>query len=305
MSIPTNSVLMIRPLAFGSNLETAESNDFQSLEFKQDPTLLQTIVLKEFDSVVNTLKNETIDVLIYQDIPHPPKPDSIFPNNWFCTLPDKRMFVFPMHCKSRRLERRSDLLRDLILSKKYLYNDSLLKFEDEGRALEGTGSLVFDHTTKTAYAALSKRTDPAVLTEFSKISGYSIISFQAFGPSNKPVFHTNMILTVGPTFAIIGSDCIHQDNIDSVVGSLKDNGKKILKLSNEQIFKSFAGNTLALSRKDGQVILVMSKRAHDCLSQKDIITLNNDFGCRIVSMPVSTIETIGGGGVRCMLAELN
>lgn len=304
MNLPANSVLMIRPLAFSFNSETAESNEFQYQQFNQELDLSQLLALKEFDSLANVLVKETIDVLIYQDTPHPPKPDAIFPNNWFCTLPDKRMFVFPMYAKSRQNERRLDLLHDLAVSRGYFYNDSLLKFEYEGRALEGTGSLVFDHPAKTAYAALSKRTDPYVLTKFSEISGYSIVHFRAFGSSGKPVFHTNMALTIGPTFAIIGSDCIHQDDAPVVLRSLKEAGKKILKLNNKQIFTYFAGNTLVLSRKDGKLILVMSKGARDSLDSYQLRTITEDFGCHIVSVPVSTIEKVGGGGVRCMLTEL-
>lgn len=298
------TVVMVRPKAFGFNPETAASNPFQKAAPGLDPCRVQALAEKEFDGAVAALEAEGVKVLVFEDTDSPKKPDAVFPNNWFCTLPGGRLFTFPMASESRRRERRDDVLSYLARACGYSLNDSLVALEGEGKALEGTGSLVFDHGARLAYAALSPRTDEGALLRFEALSGYRVAPFRTQGPGGKPVYHTNVVMTVGPTFAIIGADCIHPEDRGYVLGVLARSGKTLLTLTNGQLFNGFAGNMLALKGQGDKPLLVMSAAARAALTNADVKTILDDFGCRIAAMPIPTIETVGGGSVRCMLAEV-
>ncbi|HXV73906.1 MAG TPA: arginine deiminase-related protein [Sphingomonadales bacterium] len=298
------TVVMVRPHAFNFNPETAASNPFQKPLRGLDPCQAQALALKEFDKAVAALEAAGVKALVFEDTDKPAKPDAVFPNNWFCTLPCGRLFTFPMVNKTRRSERRDDILSYLVRTQGYALEDSLVKLEGEGRALEGTGSLVFDHGARLAYAALSPRTNEIALKRFEALSGYMAVPFRTTGPDGKPVYHTNVVMTLGPTFAAVGAECIHPQDRDYVLGVLARSGKKILRFSSEQIFTAFAGNMLVLKGREGKPLLVMSEAARTSLTNAEVKILFDDFGCGIASIPIPTIERLGGGSVRCMLAEV-
>lgn len=304
-----NTVLMVRPAAFGFNPETAGSNAFQ----KSLPDLtsgeVQELALSEFDNLALRLKRAGVKVLVFDDLESPKTPDAVFPNNWFCTMPTGDLFTFPMESPTRRHERRDDILS--ILSKDYGYvlNRKLEIFEGQGKALEGTGSLILDHNNKLAYAAISSRTDKEALLSFEAISGYLVVPFRANGPDGEPIYHTNVMMALGPDFALIGTDTIENEDRDYVLGVLERSEKAILELTNRQIFENFAGNMLCLAGKGAKKgeksrVLVMSKTAEKSLSNAQRDRIIGDFNCQIVSSAIPTIERLGGGSARCMLAEI-
>jgi len=299
-----NTVIMVRPKAFGFNPETAASNAFQHEEKALSFEDIQKEALKEFDGFAAALMAAGVKVLIFEDEKSPKTPDAIFPNNWFCTLPTGQAFTFPMAAKTRRLERRSDILT--ALEEKYGYEvDRFLEpFEKGGRALEGTGSLVLDHKNRLAYAAISPRTDKKALLAFEALSGYLAVPFRANGPDGAPIYHTNVMMALGPDFAIIGADTLDKAEKGYVLGVLEKSGKKVLTLTNDQVFTSFAGNMLCLRGKGGQRLLVMSQAAEKSLTNAQRDRIMGDFNCAIISSPLALIERLGGGSARCMLAEV-
>jgi hypothetical protein len=299
-----STVVMVRPAAFGFNRETAASNAFQKAPAGLDPCRLQAEALAEFDRAVAMLEAEGVNVLVFEDTALPRKPDAVFPNNWFGTLPTGALYTFPLLSPARRAERRDDILSYLARTHGYGLDQSLLTFEGEGKALEGTGSLVFDHGARLAFAALSPRTDEGALKRFEALSGYRVVPFRTEGPGGKPVYHTNVVMTVGPAFAVVGAECIHPKDRAYVLGVLARAGKAVLKLTNQQVFDAFAGNMLALKGKGDKPLLVMSAAARAALTNAQVKTLLDDFGCRITAIPIPTIEKVGGGSVRCLLAEV-
>lgn len=302
--ILANTVLMVRPAAFGFNPETAGSNAFQ----KPLPDLtsgeIQELALAEFDNFALKLRRAGVNVVVFDDLPEPKTPDAIFPNNWFCTMPTGEMFTFPMESRVRRFERQNDILSTLTETYGYELNQKLEAFEGENKALEGTGSLILDHDSKLAYAAISSRTDKDALLSFEAASGYLVVPFRAFGPDGAAIYHTNVMMALGPDFVLIGTGTLANEDRNNVLGVLERSGKTILELSNKQIFENFAGNMLCLAGKGGQRLLVMSKAAEKSLTNAQRDRIMGDFNCQIVSSAIPTIERLGGGSARCMLAEV-
>lgn len=295
---------MVRPAAFGFNPETAASNAFQRQGEGLAPEAVQKRALAEFEAVLAALEREGVAVLTFDDIAEPRTPDAVFPNNWLAALPSGRLFTFPMESPTRRKERRDDIIAYLTRTCGYLFDNSLEAFEKLGQPLEGTGSLVLDHEAKLAYAALSSRTHEAPLKAFEASSGYTVVPFGTRGPDGKPVYHTNVVMTLAPGFAAIGADCIVDTDRERVLKALARSGRKVIKLSNQQLFEGFAGNMLALKGKGGKPLLVMSEAAKASLTNAQVKALLDDFGMNLVSIPIPTLEQIGGGSVRCMLAEV-
>ncbi|MFC2086623.1 citrulline utilization hydrolase CtlX [Bacteroidota bacterium] len=297
-------ILMIKPVNFGFNISTVETNVFQKnisdfLTCRQ----IQELALLEFENAVQILKKEGIEVIVYEDTFDPLTPDSIFPNNWFATFPDGNLLTFPMAVKNRANERRSDIIEDLKSRFRYKINRSLEVFENENLALEGTGSLVFAHFSKIGYAALSLRTNVKVIEAFSKITDYEIVTFQAFGPQQEPIYHTNVMMCMTDQFALIGTETISPEEREKVMESIKNLGKEIIILTNEQIYKHFAGNMIQLQNANDEKLLIMSSNAYQSLTQEQLELLSS-FNHKLVSIPVNMIETIGGGSIRCMIAEI-
>lgn len=302
MSQSTSHILMIRPVNFGFNEETAESNAFQ----QQDRTAGESVqekALTEFNNFVTVLKNNGVDVIVVDDTPAPYTPDSIFPNNWVSFHADGNIFLYPMQAENRRLERREDIINGLEDQFKVHHIVDLSRFEDEGKFLEGTGSMVLDRVNKIAYACLSPRTDRNVLDMFCQQTNYTAICFDAVDEKGKAIYHTNVMMCIGSKFAVICLDSVPNPHEKIILTtSVKTNGKGLIEISFEQM-NHFAGNMLEVQNKDGETLIVLSKTAYKSLNedQKNILT---KFG-KLLFSDISTIEKNGGGSARCMMAEVH
>jgi hypothetical protein len=290
---------MIRPSHFGFNEETALNNSFQTKIEGMPKEMIQELAIEEYENFVELLQDAAIEVLEFEDLPH--TPDAVFPNNWFSTFPNKQLFTYPMFSNIRRGERREDILQFLQKEFGYSLNTKLEKLEEENIFLEGTGSLVLDRENKLAFAAISPRTSPEALEAFAQLSGYKVIDFTAVGPAGEPIYHTNVIISVGDDFAFVGFDTIFEEDHAKIRAALK--GKTIIELSNDQVYNHFAGNMLGLQNQQGRRYLVMSAAAKRSLSKAQKTTIRS-LKLQIIAPALSIIETIGGGSARCMLAEL-
>lgn len=299
----TNKVLMVRPVAFGFNEETAVNNHYQK-KGNLSSYEIQEKALFEFDEMVSKLKNIGIDVKILQDTKTPHTPDSIFPNNWFSTHSDNTVILYPMFAKNRRLERREDLY-DIFENINEIKTLDYSQLENEGVFLEGTGSLVLDRKNKKAYCSLSERADERLLNIFCDDMGYKKIDFRSYqtvDTKRKLIYHTNVMMSIAENYAILCADAIdNKEERQKVIDELKANKKEIIYISEEQV-ENFLGNAIELKNKDGVSILVMSSTAYNILTekQKNIIEKYSV----ILPVDVKTIEKYGGGSARCMIAEL-
>ena len=299
-----HTVVMVRPAHFGFNPETEGSNTLQRRIAELSRGEIEEMVLHEFDRFVAVLKWAGVEVLVFDDTEKPETPDAIFPNNWFCTHPNGPLLTFPLESQTRRGERRDDILTQIAGASSAVLDRSLESAELAGKYLEGTGSLVLDHGNKLAYAALSTRTHGETLERYEKLSGYQGIPFKAYGPEGEPIYHTNVIMCLGPDFVILGADTIDAGDRGRILDLLKKTGKTVLKLTNQQVYQHFAGNMLCLAFTSGQRLLVMSNAANSSLTAAQRKQIELDFGCRILSSAIPTIERLGGGSARCMLAEV-
>jgi len=292
---------MIRPAAFGYNADTAGSNAFQ-----EQTTLVaedvQRRAVAEFDGVVAALKNARVEIVVFDDTPEPPKPDAVFPNNWVSFHPDGTVILYPMHAASRRSERRKDIIE--ALSVEFVINKiiDLSGYETHDRFLEGTGSIVFDHDNRLAYACLSPRTDEGLLAMVCERLGYTPSSFRANDRNGNPIYHTNVMMCIADRFAVVclGSITDARER-QAVAGALISSDRELVDISFDQM-SNFGGNMLALKSGNGHDLLVLSKRAYECLTieQREIIGRH----CEMLPFAIDTIETVGGGSARCMIAEL-
>jgi hypothetical protein len=296
-------VLMIRPVRFAGNPQTSASNRFQ-LTSSGAPHEVQAAALREFDTMVRSLRETGVNVHVFEDTPDPHTPDSIFPNNWVSFHADGTIVLYPMLAENRRLERRSELLNELSASGfRVAQLIDLTQYEQQGKFLEGTGSLVLDRVGRVAYACISPRTDLDVLGDFAQRLDYEIVAFEAFDAAGAPIYHTNVLMCIGARFAVICSACIREDERAAVVDTLRTTGREIVDLSMEQL-AAFAGNMLELRMPASGNVIAMSARAHDSLTAHQRRVLEARGG-PIVAVPIPTIETYGGGSVRCMLAEIH
>jgi hypothetical protein len=296
----TNHILMIRPVDFKFNEQTAGNNMFQIASSDSD---VQTQALKEFDGFVDLLRKNDVDVTVVDDTLQPETPDSIFPNNWVSFHEDGSVYLYPMFSENRRLERRRDILDGLKENFEVNHISDLSFYEQQYAFLEGTGSMVLDRTNKIAYACLSVRTDEEVLNNFCMLTGYQPVPFQAVDGSNFPIYHTNVMMCIGDRFAVICLDSIRNaEEKLNVSISLKSSGKEIIEISLEQMNK-FAGNMLQVANATGESLLVMSEQAYLSLNAEQITALEQYS--RIIYAPLYTIEKNGGGSARCMLAEIH
>jgi hypothetical protein len=293
---------MIRPVNFGFNEETAESNAFQQHD-KTGKDSVQESALTEFNNFVTVLKANGVDVITVDDTPEPYTPDSIFPNNWVSFHSNGDIYLYPMQAENRRLERREDIINGLEDKFKVHHIVDLSRFEDEGKFLEGTGSMVLDRENKIAYACLSPRTDRNVLDIFCEQEGYTAVCFDAVDEKGKAIYHTNVMMCIGSKFVVICLDSVPNPHEKVVLTeSIKNNGKELIDISFDQMNK-FAGNMLEVKNKDGETLIVLSKTAYKSLNdeQKDVLT---KFG-KLVFSDIGTIEKNGGGSARCMMAEVH
>ncbi|MFI5162005.1 MAG: citrulline utilization hydrolase CtlX [Sphingobacteriales bacterium] len=297
----TSTILMIRPVNFGFNEQTAGSNAFQNRNAEQQQ--VQDKALKEFDGLVELLRENGVEVIVVDDTPEPHTPDSIFPNNWVSFHSDGTVFLYPMMAENRRLERREDIVMGLEDEFKIKHVIDLSRFEHEHQFLEGTGSMVLDRENKIAYACLSPRTDKEVMDLFCKESGYKAVLFHAVDESGMDIYHTNVLMCIGSKFAVICLDSIKdEDEKNSVISILKLTHKDIIAITFTQM-NQFAGNMLELKNKAGDSLLVMSLNAYNSLSSDQKTALERY--CRLLYADINTIENNGGGSARCMIAEVH
>jgi len=296
----TQSVFMVRPFGFAANQETRHSNFFQKITEHNENQA--TLALTAFNDYVDALTQAGIDVTVIEDTGGQETPDALFPNNWIALLGDGSLFTFPMEAKNRRRERRQDIITQLANDFVVERQIDLSAHELAGRFLEGTGSLILDHRHKLAYACRSSRTSPEVAREFERHSGYQIVWFEAADRHNRPIYHTNVMLSVGAEYAIVCLESIRNETQKSaLIASLTRSGKTIIDVSFAQM-EAFACNVLELRAKDGHPVYAMSTRAWANFTPKQQ-TLIGSYA-RLALGPIDIIEDLGGGGARCMLAEI-
>jgi hypothetical protein len=307
MNQTTNSILMIRPVAFRMNEQTAVNNYYQKVLDGLSPETVNAKAQEEFDTFVNKLRIVGIDVLVVNDTIEPNTPDSIFPNNWISFHESGDVVMYPMFAENRRQERREDIL-ELLEDKGFEMNEFITDYssaEEDGFFLEGTGSIVLDRENGKAYCALSPRADEELFIEFCEDFDMNPIIFESFQTVNgerKLIYHTNVMMCIGDTFAVICADCIDdKKERKMVLDSLKSDGKEIILITEAQM-SNFAGNMLELMGSDERRYLVMSNSAHQSLTKKQIAQLEEHV--TILSSSLDTIEACGGGSARCMMAEI-
>ena len=299
---------MIRPHAFGYNPETAATNTFQR---PQDPRTTADAAAQaraEFERLAQALSSEGIDVCALDDTTQPAKPDAVFPNNWLSFHDDGTLVLYPMQSVSRRLERRPEVIDAVVkrLNFKVSHLIDLTHHERQGRFLEGTGSLVLDHAQRVAYACTSPRTDAELVAEWARELKYEAVIFQATNRAGAPLYHTNVLMCIGERAVVIGSGAIAPGDRERVLTRLRASDREIIEIGHDEI-ERFAGNMLELGTWDEALgdsrVLVMSDTARRALTPELFAQLS---GCTdtVLAVPVPTIEKIGGGSVRCMLAEV-
>jgi hypothetical protein len=295
----TSTVLMIRPVHFAYNAETAVNNKFQVAGNEE---AAQAKALEEFDVFVEKLRSNDIDVTVVNDTPEPHSPDSIFPNNWISFHENGTIVLYPMYAANRRAERKQHVL-DVINTKFNVVNKiDLTTYEQLSIFLEGTGSMVLDRDNKIAYACISERTNIQLLEDWCKQFGHTSCSFKATDANGDEIYHTNVMMCVADKYAVICLDSIsNSTEREAVTDMITKTGKEIIAISVDQM-NCFAGNMLQLQNRKGEKILVMSQQAYDALSYQQISGLEKYN--RIVSAGLNSIEINGGGSARCMIAEV-
>ena len=295
----TPHILMIRPVNFGFNAETAVNNAFQVAG--QDAQAQQK-AQKEFDDFAGILRNNGVDVTIVNDTPEPHTPDSIFPNNWISFHADGTVCLYPMFAENRRKERKPQVLAKM--KERFIVSRTLdfTHYEKDQLFLEGTGSMVLDRDLKIAYACLSPRTDKTVLLEWCRAMDYQPIVFEAVDAGGKPVYHTNVLMCVADRYVVICLDSLPQEAERELVrNTIDQSGKELIDITLEQM-NQFAGNMLQVASVQGETLLVMSTRAYESLTPEQVNRLRSYN--RIIHAPLHIIEINGGGSARCMMAEV-
>ena len=299
----TKNILMIEPVSFNYNAETALNNYFQKTDANFSKYQIQKKALEEFNNFVKLLRSKQVNVHVIKDTIQPLTPDSIFPNNWISFHSNGEVLLYPMFANNRRLERRTDIIEQL--QNEYFVSEvkSLVHYEDKSIFLEGTGSMILDRTNKICYASISLRTNKSIVLDFCDQLNYKPVlfnSFQDVDGKRLPIYHTNVMMCVASDFAIVCLDAIDsQDEKNSVVNSLITTNKEIIQISELQANK-FAGNMLQV--QGDKKYLIMSQSAFNILSEKQIQKIESY--CSILYSDLKTIEKFGGGSARCMMAEI-
>ena len=306
MNQTTNSILMIRPVAFRLNEQTAVNNYYQKVIDGSLPETVNAKAQQEFDAFVAKLTAVGVDVIVVEDTLNPDTPDSIFPNNWISFHENGDVALYPMFAENRRLERREELLD--ILEEKGFIIENIVDYtsaEEDGYYLEGTGSILLDRANGKAYCALSPRADEELFIEFCEDFDLNPIIFEAFQTVNgerKLIYHTNVMMCLGETYAVICTDSIDdKKERKMVLDSLKGDEKEVILITEDQV-NNFAGNMLEVKGANDRRYLVMSTSAHKSLTKKQVAQLEEHV--TILSSSLDTIEACGGGSARCMMAEI-
>ncbi len=298
----TDTILMVRPKHFGYDEETASNNAFQTNDQSLTPLEVEAKAIEEFDQFVQKLRSAGIDILVIQDTDHPKKLDAVFPNNWFSTHSNGVIATYPLQAPNRRAERREAILDELASQFKVSRRIQLEHWENQDHFLESTGSMIMDRPNQLVYACRSVRTSEKAFAEFCQKMDLKGILFDAVDHNNIPIYHTNVMMAIGETFAILVKEAIiRQEEQKEVLESLAHTGKELIELSIDQML-SFAGNMLQVRSKTGQSYLVMSSQAFSSLKTAQIEQIERHTS--ILHSPIPTLETYGGGSVRCMMAEI-
>lgn len=301
----TNHIMMIRPVNFHMNEQTAINNFYQRSWDGGAKETIQSEALKEFDGMVKLLKTEGVKVTVIEDTPGPMTPDSIFPNNWISFHEDGKIRLYPMFAPNRREERRDDIIDQLKSKFQVKKVVSHTEWEKKRSYLEGTGSLLLDRQSMIAYAALSDRTMEEPLNDFCKEAGYEAVTFhanQTISEVRLPIYHTNVMMCLGEKFAVVCMDSIDDDSEKGLLeAALIDTGKEIIEISEMQV-EQFAGNMIQVEGRAGDRLIVMSSAAYFSLDSEQIEALSKHG--KLIHSPVQVIEMLGGGSARCMMAEI-
>lgn len=299
----TSNILMVRPANFAFNEETAANNAFQVRDDSMNAVEMRQNALHEFDEFVTKLRDAGVNVIVAEDSHDPAKPDAVFPNNWVTFHQEGLIVTYPMFAPTRRQERREEVVEEILQqgfsSQKRIHLEGN---EANSRYLEGTGSIIFDHQNRLAYACLSPRTDAGLLDELCQKIGYQKIVFHAVDAMEQDIYHTNVMMALGESFVVIclGSvrDAAERRMLEE---KFRETNKEIVDISLEQM-SAFAGNMLQVRNTSGDTILVMSEQAYRSLTPAQIRTLEGHT--KLLFSPIETIETYGGGSARCMMAEV-
>lgn len=293
-----NHVLMVQPSKFRLNEDTAKDNHFHHEQDLDPEVNIRQRSLEEYLTVRNALQEAGVRVTEFVDIAENNTPDSIFPNNWFSTHRDSQFCVYPLLCESRRRERRSDIID--WLQEHYSTFIDFRDSENQQQYLEGTGSLVLDRQAGKAYACTSGRTSKDLVEKWCATMGYTPVIFEAADQAGIPIYHTNILMSLGTHFGIVCTEVISEKR-DEILRSVEKSGKEVIEISRDQMY-GFAGNILELSSEAGEPLIVLSSNAYQILSEEQRNQLSK-YGS-LLHQDISTIEAVGGGGIRCMLAEL-
>lgn len=306
MNQSTNTLLMIRPVAFRMNEQTAVNNYYQKVLENTTSATVNAKAQQEFDAFVDKLRSVGVNVIVVEDTLNPDTPDSIFPNNWISFHENGDVVLYPMFAENRRLERREEIL-DMLEEKGFAIQDIMdyTSAEEDDIFLEGTGSIILDRANSKAYCALSPRADEELFIEFCEDFNLAPVIFEAYqtvSGERKHIYHTNVMMCIGETFAVICTDCIDdKQERKMVLDNLKNDGKDIILITEEQV-NNFAGNMLEVKGTNGQRYVVMSQSAYQSLTTEQIKKLESH--AQILYSSLDTIEACGGGSARCMMAEV-
>lgn len=306
MQQTTNTIVMIRPASFRMNEQTAVNNYYQQELTNTLPTSINVKAQEEFDSFVNKLEAVGVQVVVINDTVEPDTPDALFPNNWISFHENGDVALYPMFAENRRLERREDVLD--ILEEKGFSIQNVVDYSEAEKDevfLEGTGSMILDRHNRKAYCALSPRADEELFIEFCEDFEFTPVVFtanQTVDGKREAIYHTNVMMCVAESFAVICLDCIDdKKERKNVVKHLKSDGKEVIAITENQVTE-FAGNMLQVKGSNNQQYLIMSSSAYNSLTPNQIKAIEKH--CNILHSSLETIETCGGGSARCMMAEV-
>ena len=293
-------MLLVRPASFGFHPEAAATNVFAAPAHGD----LQGQALAEFEGLVRRLSQARVNTLILEDVPEPPKPDALFPNNWVTFHSDGTIVLYPMATAARRLERNVDAMTSLLRSSGFEVRRllDLTGHEQQERFLEGTGSLILDRPRRQAYASLSGRTDRDVIAEFDEQLDYSTMVFEAADASGRPIYHTNVLMSLGTRFAVLCTEAVDPAARAALTAEIEASGRTLIEVDLDQMGR-FACNLIELRNRDGDPVIAMSQAALEAFRPDQLRKLDS-FG-ELVAAPIPTIETVGGGSVRCMIADIH
>lgn len=306
MQQTTNTILMVRPVSFRMNEQTAVNNYYQQEVTDMLPASINAKAQEEFDAFVEKLRAVGVEVVVIEDTKEPDTPDALFPNNWISFHENGDVAIYPMFAENRRLERREDVLE--VLEEKGFSIENVIDYseaEEEGIFLEGTGSMILDRQNRKAYCALSPRADEELFIEFCEDFEFTPVIFEAnqtVDGQREAIYHTNVMMCVAETFAVVCLDSIDdKKEKKNLLKHLKSDKKEVIAISEEQV-TLFAGNMLQVRGENDEHYLVMSTSAYESLTNQQLKNLEKHT--KIVHSSLQTIETCGGGSARCMMAEV-